>query len=123
MKIITNLLSIFMVLFFISSLKAEEPGIDVSEGDEAQFAASPGDKAREWLEERCEAGKRCLVEGYNNPEKDGQSTVFVAIGIGYSSMSNTSQQIHNARQNAFSKAMLNAKDLSNPLKPPWISNV
>ena len=109
MKIITNLLSIFMVLFFISSLKAEEPGIDVSEGDEAQFAASPGDKAREWLEERCEAGKRCLVEGYNNPEKDGQSTVFVAIGIGYSSMSNTSQQIHNARQNAFSKAMLNAK--------------
>jgi len=98
-----------MVLFFISSLKAEEPGIDVSEGDEAQFAASPGDKAREWLEERCEAGKRCLVEGYNNPEKDGQSTVFVAIGIGYSSMSNTSQQIHNARQNAFSKAMLNAK--------------
>ena len=109
MKIIANLLSIFMVLFFISSLKAEEPGIDVSEGDEAQFAASPGDKAREWLEERCEAGKRCLVEGYNNPEKDGQSTVFVAIGIGYSSMSNTSQQIHNARQNAFSKAMLNAK--------------
>lgn len=109
MKIITNLLSIFMVLFFINSLKAEEPGIDVSEGDEAQFAASPGDKAREWLEERCEAGKRCLVEGYNNPEKDGQSTVFVAIGIGYSSMSNTSQQIHNARQNAFSKAMLNAK--------------
>mgnify|MGYP006107076117 FL=1 len=109
MKIITNLLSIFIVLFFISSLKAEEPGIDVSEGDEAQFAASPGDKAREWLEERCEAGKRCLVEGYNNPEKDGQSTVFVAIGIGYSSMSNTSQQIHNARQNAFSKAMLNAK--------------
>ena len=109
MKIITNLLSIFMVLFFISSIKAEEPGIDVSEGDEAQFAASPGDKAREWLEERCEAGKRCLVEGYNNPEKDGQSTVFVAIGIGYSSMSNTSQQIHNARQNAFSKAMLNAK--------------
>ena len=109
MKIITNLLSIFMVLFFISSLKAEEPGIDVSEGDEAQFAASPGDKAREWLEERCEAGKRCLVEGYNTPEKDGQSTVFVAIGIGYSSMSNTSQQIHNARQNAFSKAMLNAK--------------
>ena len=109
MKIITNLLSIFMVLFFISSIKAEEPGIDVSEGDEAQFAASPGDKAREWLEERCEAGKRCLVEGYNNPEKDGQSTVFVAIGIGYSSMSNTSQQIHSARQNAFSKAMLNAK--------------
>ena len=109
MKIIANLLSIFMVLFFISSLKAEEPGIDVSEGDEAQFAASPGDKAREWLEERCAAGKRCLVEGYNNPEKDGQSTVFVAIGIGYSSMSNTSQQIHNARQNAFSKAMLNAK--------------
>ena len=109
MKIITNLLSIFMVLFFINSIKAEEPGIDVSEGDEAQFAASPGDKAREWLEERCEAGKRCLVEGYNNPEKDGQSTVFVAIGIGYSSMSNTSQQIHNARQNAFSKAMLNAK--------------
>ena len=109
MKIITNLLSIFMVLFFINSIKAEEPGIDVSEGDEAQFAASPGDKAREWLEERCEAGKRCLVEGYNNPEKDGQSTVFVAIGIGYSSMSNTSQQIHSARQNAFSKAMLNAK--------------
>ena len=109
MKIITNLLSIFMVLFLINSLKAEEPGIDVSEGDEAQFAASPGDKAREWLEERCTAGKRCLVEGYNTPEKDGQSTVFVAIGIGYSSMSNTSQQIHNARQNAFSKAMLNAK--------------
>jgi hypothetical protein len=109
MKIIANLLSIFMVLFFISSLKAEEVGIDVNEGDEAQFAASPGEKAREWLEERCAAGKRCLVEGYNTPEKDGQSTVFVAIGIGYSSMSNTSQQIHNARQNAFSKAMLNAK--------------
>mgnify|MGYP006094951947 FL=1 len=109
MKIITNLLSMLIILFLITSLKAEEPGIDVSEGDEAQFAASPGDKAREWLEERCTAGKRCLVEGYNTPEKDGQSTVFVAIGIGYSSMSNTSQQIHNARQNAFSKAMLNAK--------------
>ena len=109
MKIITNLLSMLIILFLITSLKAEEPGIDVSEGDEAQFADSPGDKAREWLEERCTAGKRCLVEGYNTPEKDGQSTVFVAIGIGYSSMSNTSQQIHNARQNAFSKAMLNAK--------------
>ena len=109
MKIITNLLSILIVLFLINSLKAEEPGIDVSDVDQAQFAASPGDKAREWLEERCTAGKRCLEEGYNNPEKDGQSTVFVAIGIGYSSMSNTSQQIHNARQNAFSKAMLNAK--------------
>ena len=109
MKTITNLLSMLIILFLITSLKAEEPGIDVSEGDEAQFAASPGDKAREWLEERCAAGKRCLVEGYNTPEKDGQSTVFVAIGIGYSSMSNTSQQIHNARQNAFSKAMLNAK--------------
>ena len=109
MKTITNLLSMLIILFLITSLKAEEPGIDVSEGDEAQFAASPGDKAREWLEERCTAGKRCLVEGYNTPEKDGQSTVFVAIGIGYSSMSNTSQQIHNARQNAFSKAMLNAK--------------
>ena len=109
MKIITNLLSIFMVLFLINSLKAEEPGIDVSDVDQAQFAASPGDRAREWLEERCTAGKRCLEEGYNNPEKDGQSTVFVAIGIGYSTMSNTSQQIHSARQNAFSKAMLSAK--------------
>jgi hypothetical protein len=86
-----------------------EPGLDVDSGDEAQFADSPGDKAREWLEERCAAGKRCLEEGYNNPEKDGQSTVFVAIGIGYSTMSNTSQQIHSARQNAFSKAMLSAK--------------
>ena len=35
MKIITNLLSMLIILFLITSLKAEEPGIDVSEGDEA----------------------------------------------------------------------------------------
>ena len=49
------------------------------------------------------------MEGYNDPEEEGQSTVYVAIGTGYSSMPNSSQQIHSARQNAYSKAMLNAK--------------
>ena len=110
MKLMTCFLSVLMILMSITSLKSEEAGLDVSSGDEAQFAPSPGDAARDWLDERCSnTKKRCLVEGFNEPEKEGQSTVYVAIGTGYSSMPNSAQQIHNARQTAYSKAMLNAK--------------
>ena len=110
MKLLTTFLSVLMILMSITSLKSEEAGLDVSSGDEAQFAPSPGDAARDWLDERCSnTKKRCLVEGFNEPEKEGQSTVYVAIGTGYSSMPNSAQQIHNARQTAYSKAMLNAK--------------
>ena len=109
MKTINRLLLVILMSFFTFGLNAEEPGLDVNQNDVAQFAPSPGDAARDWLEERCSSGKRCLVEGYNDPEEEGQSTVYVAIGTGYSSMPNSSQQIHSARQNAYSKAMLNAK--------------
>ena len=109
MKTINRLLLVILMSFFTFGLNAEEPGLDVNQNDVAQFAPSPGDAARDWLDERCSSGKRCLVEGYNDPEEEGQSTVYVAIGTGYSSMPNSSQQIHSARQNAYSKAMLNAK--------------
>ena len=109
MKTINRLLLVILMSFFTFGLNAEEPGLDVNQNDVAQFAPSPGDAARDWLDDRCSSGKRCLVEGYNDPEEEGQSTVYVAIGTGYSSMPNSSQQIHSARQNAYSKAMLNAK--------------
>ena len=108
-KIKKVLLTILFGIVIITSLNAEEAGIDVNENEGAQFAPAPGDAAREWLEKRCQSGKRCLEEGFNDPENDGDSTVYVAIGTGYSSMPNSSQQIHSARQNAYSKAMLNAK--------------
>lgn len=113
MKNIRLLLTIILFLMLSSISKAEnktEPGLDVDSGDEAVFAKAPGDEARDWLDERCSnPKKRCLEEGYNQPEKEGQSTVYLAIGTGYSTMPNSAQQIHNARQNAYSKAMLNAK--------------
>ena len=113
MKHIKTLFILILFLTFSSIVKAEnkaEPGLDVDSGDEAVFADSPGDEAREWLDERCSnPKKRCLEEGFNQPEKEGQSTVYLAIGTGYSTMPNSAQQIHNARQNAYSKAMLNAK--------------
>ena len=87
MKLITSFITILIILFSTTSLKSQEPGLDVSSGDEAQFAPSPGDAAREWLDERCSnPKKRCLIEGFNEPEKEGQSTVYLAIGTGYSSM-------------------------------------
>ncbi len=109
MRNINKILFVILFSFLTFNSSAEEPGLDVNQGDGAQFAPSPGDAARDWLDDRCANGKRCLVEGFNEPEKDGQSTVYVAIGTGYSSMPNSSQQIHSARQNAYSKAMLNAK--------------
>ena len=88
----------------------EEPGLDVSKNDVAEFGDSPGDKARGWLEKRCEdSNRRCLEERFNDPIKEGQSTVYVAIGTGSAAMPNNSQNIHNSRQAAFDKAMLNAK--------------
>ena len=107
-----NLRFLFLVIFLtiFQNTNAQEPGLDVTSGDEAQFAPSPGDAARDWLDERCSnPKKRCLEEGFNEPEKAGQSTVYLAIWTGYSSMPNSAQQIHNARQNAYSRAMLNAK--------------
>jgi hypothetical protein len=109
MNIMKKLLLTILLTLFTLNLNAEEPGLDVNQNDGAQFAPSPGDAARDWLDERCSSGKRCLVEGFNDPEEEGQSTVYVAIGTGYSSMPNSSQQIHSARQSAYSKAMLNAK--------------
>jgi hypothetical protein len=109
MNIMKKLLLTILLTLFTLNLNAEEPGLDVNQNDGAQFAPAPGDAARDWLDERCSSGKRCLVEGFNDPEKEGQSTVYVAIGTGYSSMPNSSQQIHSARQSAYSKAMLNAK--------------
>lgn len=101
-----------VILFSLTSnLQAqEEPGLDVSQDDQAEFAASPGDQAREWLNKRCEdSNRRCVEEGFNEPIEQGQSTVYVAIGTGTTSMPNNSQKIHNARQAAYDKAMLNAK--------------
>ena len=104
----------FVAVIFFSltcNLQAqEEPGLDVFQDDQAEFGDSPGDKAREWLEKRCEdPNRRCLEEGFNEPIKEGQSTVYVAIGSGSAAMPNKSQNIHNSRQAAFDKAMLNAK--------------
>lgn len=110
MKVINKLLILILLSFITTYLNAEEPGLDVNQNDGAQFAPSPGDAAREWLDARCsDENKRCLEEGFNDPEENDKSTVYVAIGTGYSSMPNSSQQIHSARQNAYSKAMLNAK--------------
>ena len=103
---------LIVILFSLTcSLQAqEEPGLDVSQDDQAEFGVAPGNKAREWLEKRCaDPNRRCLEEGFNEPIKEGQSTVYVAIGTGSAAMSNKSQNIHNSRQAAFDKAMLNAK--------------
>src|SRR5210317_1080425 len=110
MNIMKKLLLTILLTLFTLNLNAEEPGLDVGDNDGAEFASAPGDQARKWLLERCSNEKiRCLEEGFNDPKKEGQSTVYVAIGTGESSMPNSSQQIHNARQSAYSKAMLNAK--------------
>ena len=113
MRFTFNLFRFLIVIFFslTCSLQAQdEPGLDVSKNDVAEFGSSPGDKAREWLEKRCEdPNRRCLEEGFNDPIKEGQSTVYVAIGTGSAAMPNKSQNIHNSRQAAFDKAMLNAK--------------
>ena len=77
-----NLRFLFLVIFLtiFQNTNAQEPGLDVTSGDEAQFAPSPGDAARDWLDERCSnPKKRCLEEGFNEPEKAGQSTVYLAI--------------------------------------------
>jgi hypothetical protein len=67
------------------------------------FSPTPGDEARKFLK------SIGLKEGYNSPENNNGSTIYIAIGVGSSTANNKSQTIHDARYNAYQRALLDAK--------------
>ena len=66
---------LIVILFSLTcSLQAqEEPGLDVSKNDVAEFGDSPGDKAREWLEKELFKDDLSTVPGAAN---------FILINVG-----------------------------------------
>jgi hypothetical protein len=68
------------------------------------FTPAPGSEAQKFLK------SIGLKEGYNPPENNNGSTIYVSIGEGSATANNNSQAIHDARYNAYQRALLNAKD-------------
>jgi hypothetical protein len=67
------------------------------------FTPAPGSEAQKFLK------SIGLKEGYNPPENNNGSTIYVSIGEGSATANNNSQAIHDARYNAYQRALLNAK--------------
>jgi hypothetical protein len=86
-------------------LNAEETSKEFNSKPDSvfSFAPAPGSEAQKFLK------NIGLKEGYNPPENNKGSTIYVAIGEGSATANNNSQTIHDARYNAYQRALLNAK--------------
>jgi len=86
-------------------LNAEETSKEFNSKPDSvfSFVPAPGSEAQKFLK------NIGLKEGYNAPENNKGSTIYVAIGEGSATANNNSQTIHDSRYNAYQRALLNAK--------------
>ena len=93
-----------VLILITSSLKAEtSKEFNTDPNSAFSFAPAPGSEAQKFLK------TIGLKEGYNDPKNNNGSTIYVAIGEGSATANNNSQTIHDARYNAYRRALLQAK--------------
>lgn len=103
-KLLKKITTLFTLIFITTSLYAEtSKEFNTDPNSTFSFAPAPGSEAQKFLK------SIGLKEGYNAPENNNGSTIYVAVGEGSATASNNAQTIHDARYNAYRRALLQAK--------------